>query len=113
AAGGDLRRQAAEPGAPGVDAAAHHHEVLRDHLVAELAHAALEAEAGDVVLAASVRAAADLDVEAGGGGDEIGPFAERVAEEPAQAAGLGDGEPAGLGPRTARAVGERARVGPA
>ena len=34
-------------------------------LAADLAHAALEAEAGDVVLAAAVRAAADLDVEVG------------------------------------------------
>ena len=44
-----------------------------------------------MVLAAAIGAAADLDVEAGDGGDEVGPLAQMIAEELAEAARLRDG----------------------
>ncbi len=58
-----LGREAAELRALIVDAAADHHEILRHDAIAELADAALEAEARDVMLAAAVRAAAHLDLQ--------------------------------------------------
>ena len=45
-----------------VDSAAHHHEIMRHRAAIELAAAALEADAGDVVLAAAVGAAAHLEL---------------------------------------------------
>ena len=45
--------------------AAEHDEILRHRPAVDLAQTALESDAGDVMLAASVRAAADLHVEAG------------------------------------------------
>ena len=51
---------------------------------ADAAHAALEADRRDVVLAAAVRAAADLDARAVGRGDEIGPRAQVILEQPAR-----------------------------
>src|SRR5205823_4001648 len=86
AAGGDLADQAAEVGAVGADAAADVDQVLRRGAPGELAHAALEADAGDVVLAAAVGAARDLDVDAARGGDQLGSAIEQLGELRAQAA---------------------------
>ena len=74
-----LGRETREVGLTVRDAAADHHEVLRDGAAAELAHAALEADARDVVLAAAVRAAADLDVEVGRLLGELGPRRDVLA----------------------------------
>src|SRR5260221_3251909 len=73
AAGRDLDHLAAEHGALAVDAAAQVQGVLGDDPAADAAHAAVEADPRDVVLAARIRAAADLDVQIarrghGGGG---------------------------------------------
>ena len=67
---------------------------MRHRLAADPTDAALEADRRDMVLAAAVRAAADLDVRAVGGGNEIGPRAQVIFEQPAQAARLRDGQPA-------------------
>ena len=91
-------------------AAADHDEVVRRGAAADLAQAALEADAGDVMLAASVRAAADLDVEAGDRLDEVGPLVEAVGEEPAEAARLRHRQLARLGARAAGDVGDGAGV---
>ena len=77
-------------------------------LAVELAHAALEAEAGDVVLAAAVRAAADLDVEVRGASTRPGRARRCSWIRRAEPARLRDREAAGLGPGAARDVGDRA-----
>src|SRR5689334_16041249 len=61
----------------------HHDEVLRYGLSAYAAHAALEADRGDVMLTTPVRAAADLDVRAVGRGNEIRPPAQMLFKETA------------------------------
>ena len=111
AARGDLADQAAEVGAVGGDATADVDEVLRRGFAGELAHAALKADAGDVVLAAAVRAAGDLDVEAVRRGDEIGAAIEQVGEHAGEAARCGDRELAARRARAARDIGDRVRAG--
>ena len=76
-------------------------------------HAALEADRRDVVLAAAVRAAADLDARAAAAAIRSRPRAQVLVEQPAEPARLRDREPARLGARAARHVGDRARLGQA
>ena len=66
---------------------------------------------GDVMLAAAVRAAADLDARAVGRGDQIGTRAQVILEQPAEPARLRHRQPAGFGAGAARHVGDRARFG--
>ena len=106
----DLGGQTSELCAFGSDTAADHDEVLRDHLVAQPAHASLEADSGDVMLPAAVGAAADLSVEPGSQRDEVGSRAQEVTEQAAQATRLRHRQAARLCPRTARHIGEGARV---
>ena len=101
---------ASEGGGAVRDAAADHHEVVRRRPAANLAQAALEADAGDVVLAAAVRAPADLDVEARHRRDEIGARVKPIPEQTAEAARLGHRELARLGSRAARDVCDRPRT---
>ena len=92
-------------------AAADQDEVLRHRARTEPPHAALEADRRDVVQAAAVRAAADLDARAVGRGNQLRPFAQVLLEQPAEAARLCHRQLAGLRPRTARDVGDRPRFG--
>ena len=92
------------------DAAADHHEVLRHGARSDLAQAALEADRRDVMLAAAVRAAADLDVAAAAAATRSGPLAQVIAEQAAEAARLRHRELARLGARAARHVGDRVGV---
>src|SRR6185369_207836 len=88
-----------------VHAAAEEEEVLRDRAAADLPHASLEAQVGDVVLPAAVRAAAHLDREflgaVGTGGAKV------LGEERREAARARDREAAALRARAARDVGDR------
>src|SRR5438874_4485204 len=59
----DLCRETAERGLFSSRVAADHDEVLRQHAIAELADAALQAYPGDVMLSAAIGAAADLDAQ--------------------------------------------------
>ena len=111
AARGNLRGQAAEAHAVPFRAAADHHEILRDRLAADLPHAALKSEAGDVMAAAAVRAAADLDLQIGRRRDELRMLAQMIAEKLAEPARLRHGELARLGARAARHVGDRPGIG--
>ena len=77
-----------------VRAAADHHEILRHGARAEPPHAALESDRRDVMLAAAVRAAADLDARAVGGRDQIRTRAQVILEQPAEPARLRDRQPA-------------------
>ena len=109
----NLRRDAAERGAVLERPAADHHEVLRHGARAEPPHAALEPDRRDVMLAAAVRAAADLDARAVGRGDEIGTRAQVIFEQPAEAARLRHRQPARLRARAAGDVGDRCPPRPA
>ena len=84
AASRHLGRETGEVRALCAHASAQHHEVLGDGTTADLADAALETDPGHVVLAATVRAAADLHVETGSGGDPIRPGREVLREQPAE-----------------------------
>ena len=66
AGGGELHRLAAKGHAVAVDAAAEVELVTRHHAVAHAARGAVEADGGEVVLAAGIGAAAHLDVRAAG-----------------------------------------------
>src|SRR5439155_19862929 len=68
---------------------------------------ALESDRGDVMLAAAVRTAADLDARAVGCRSEIGPRAQVILEQPSQTARLRDRQPARLRAGAARDVGDR------
>ena len=63
------------------------------------------------MLAAAVRAAADLDVRAVGRGNQIGPRAQVFLEQAPQAARLRDRQPARLGAGTAGDIGHVRRLG--
>src|SRR4029079_1285620 len=104
---GNLGGDTAETGAVGVHAAADHDEVLRHGALAEAADAALEADRGNGMLAAPVRAAADLDVARTGGIGDLGARAQVLAEQVAEAARLRHRDPAGLRARAAGDVGNR------
>src|SRR5262245_10319926 len=60
--GWDLRDDLSEMRSLVGDTAADEHEILRHGFASDLAHASLETEGADVMLAASIRAAADADV---------------------------------------------------
>jgi hypothetical protein len=89
---------------------AHHDEILRDGTSADPADAALEADRRDVMLAAPIRAAADLDPRPIGRRDQVGASAEMVFEQTAQAARLCHRKPARFGAGAAGDVGNRACV---
>src|SRR5688572_30920805 len=72
AAGRYLGGGARETGAVLRRAAADHDEVLGHRAATHAFYAPLESDRRDVVLAAAVRAAADLDARGIGGGDELG-----------------------------------------
>src|SRR5690606_15777840 len=101
ALGRDLDDVAAGLGPRLVRAAAGGERVL-GHLpaAADVAHGPVEADRGDVVLAAGVGAAGDLDVEAAGELDALGRL-PRALEEAGEVAGeahrRGDREVAGVG----------------
>ena len=61
--------------------------------------------------AATVRAAADLDLKVGRRGHEVGPRPEVVAQGPPQPPRLGDRDAAGLRSGTAGDVGDGPRIG--
>ena len=108
------RRESWRPGGrtmapPCSRAAADHDEVLRHGAPADPANAALESDRRDVMLAAAVRASADLDARPIGRRDQIGTRAQVVFEQTAQAARLRHREPARLGARAAGDVGNRCR----
>src|SRR5262249_28159703 len=106
----NLRRQASEQRTALRRAAADHDEILRHRARADAAYAALESDRRDVMLSAAVRAAADLDPRAVGGGDQIGTAAEVIFEEPTESARLRHRQAATLSARAARDVGHAAGV---
>ena len=83
-----LRHHLAELRALVCTPAADQHEVLRQGLTGDLAHAPLEAERGDVVLAAAVRAAADLDIARRDSVNEFRVGAQVLGEQPPEATRL-------------------------
>ncbi len=105
-----LGREAAELRALIVDAAADHHEILRHHAIAQLADAALEADARDVMLAAAVRAAAHLDLQVRRLRRHLGMRAKVRFERLAEPARLRHRETARFGARAARHILDRARA---
>src|SRR4030095_3738486 len=74
--GWNLRHDLAEMRPLVGDTAADEHEILRDGFASNLANASLEAKRTDVMLAASIRAAADADVS---GRDYIHQLPPRAA----------------------------------
>src|SRR5262249_8391028 len=90
----NLRRQTSKDGAILVRPAADHHEVLWYGARPAPAEPALETNGRDVMLTATVGAAADLDPRAVGGRNQIRPCAQMVLEQTAEAARLGDRESA-------------------
>ena len=92
--------------------AAEHDLEVRHLVAADVAADAVEAEVGDVVLAAGVEAAADLDVQAFDGGVELEALRRQpVAQLAGQAARGGDAELAGVGAGAGRDVDDRLRAG--
>ena len=86
------------------------HEVLRQRLVSDLANAALESNRGNVMLAAPIRAAADLDVAVVHERHEFRMSVQVFSELAAEAPRLRDGQAATLGPRAAHDVGDGVRA---
>src|SRR5262249_46592091 len=82
---GDLRRQTSEARAAVLGSAAHEDEILRHGLRSQTPDTALETERRDVMLAASVRAPADLDSRAIGGLNQIRIPPQMIFEQLAEA----------------------------
>ena len=80
----NLRRDAAERGAAFERPAAHHDEVVWCRTSADFTEAALEADAGDVMLTAAIRAAADLDVTGRHQIDEVRTRAQMLGQHAAK-----------------------------
>src|SRR5262245_32074953 len=91
-------------------AAAHEDEVLRHGARPELADASLETDGRDVMLAAAIRAPADLDVAGRHQIDEIGTAAQMLGQGTPQTARLCHRQPAALGAGTADDVAQPAGV---
>src|SRR2546428_156733 len=98
-----------------LDAAAEEHLVGRARAAVHVAGGPVETDAGDVVLAAGVRAAADLDAQVGGRLDQVpaavaGRSAQGALHRKRQLARAGDGDLAGLGPGARRRIGQSPRL---
>src|SRR5206468_5919209 len=86
-------------------------DVRGDRVLADLDRRPVEADVGDVVLAASVRAAAHLDVDPPG--QLVGDvhLVDPLLDRPVEAHRAGDPELAAVGPRAADDVCDLARAG--
>jgi hypothetical protein len=91
------------------DATADEDEVLRHRAAVQLPRASLQADRGEVVLAAAVRAARHVNGEGGRQRDFPQPGALRL-DEPREAARVRDGEAAGLGAGAAHDVARAPRA---
>ena len=78
---GDLRHDFAKMRAFVCDASADQHEVLRNRPSGQFAHAPLKADCRNMVLAAAVRAAADLDVARRNRVNEFGMRVQVLGEQ--------------------------------